>query len=71
MTVAVLYDDPILTPKALTRAVDAYRKAGNEIEAQKTSEELRNRFPSGSVTPPPKLPRTPKATQTPLATQTP
>jgi len=71
MTVAVLYDDSILTPKALTRAVDAYRKAGNEIEAQKTSEELRNRFPSGSVTPPPKLPRTPKATQTPLATQTP
>ena len=71
MTVAVLYDDPIITPKALTRAVDAYRKAGNEMEAQKTSEELRNRFPGGSVPAAPKLPRTPKATQAPLALQTP
>jgi hypothetical protein len=71
MTVAVLYDDPIITPKALMRAVDAYRKAGNEMEAQKTSEELRNRFPGGSVPAALKLPRTPKATQAPLASQTP
>ncbi|MEI6375954.1 MAG: tetratricopeptide repeat protein, partial [bacterium] len=62
MTVAVLYDDPVLTPKALTRAVDAYRKAGNPNEAQKTSEELRKRFPNGSV---PAAPVTPKTTKTP------
>lgn len=60
MTVAVLYDDPVLTPKALTRAVDAYRKAGNPNEAQKTSEELRKRFPNGSVPAAPVTPKTPK-----------
>ena len=59
MTVAVLYDDPVLTPKALTRAVDAYRKAGNPNEAQKASEELRKRFPNGSVPAAPVTPKTP------------
>ena len=54
MTVAVLYDDPVLTPKALARAVEAYRKAGNLEEARKTSEELRSRFPGVPV---PSLPK--------------
>jgi TolA-binding protein len=43
MTVALLNDDDVLARKALTRAAEAYRKAGNAAEAQKTLEELRNR----------------------------
>jgi TolA-binding protein len=43
MTVALLNDDDVIARKALTRAAEAYRKAGNAAEAQKTLEELRNR----------------------------
>ncbi len=43
VTVAVLNDDDLLARKALTKAAEAYRKAGNVAEAQKTLEELRNR----------------------------
>lgn len=43
MTVAVLNDDDPIAKKALTKAAEAYRKAGNTAEAQKTLEELRNR----------------------------
>ena len=46
ITVAVLYDDATMTPKALARAADAYRQAGNEPEAQKTLDELHKRFPN-------------------------
>ena len=45
MTVAVLYDDSSVTPRALRRAVDAYRKANNEQEAGKALQELQQRFP--------------------------
>lgn len=45
MTVAVLYDDPSLTPRALRRAADAYRKADNLFEADKALKELQKRFP--------------------------
>ena len=54
MTVAVLYDDPVLTPKALSRAADAYRKSGNEAETEKTLAELHKRFPTAEV---PKAPK--------------
>ena len=40
MTVAVLYDDSSITPRALQRAADAYRKANNEPEAEKALHEL-------------------------------
>jgi len=53
ITVAVLYDDNALAPKALARAADAYRRAGNGTEAQKTLDELHKRFPSFSNTPDP------------------
>ena len=43
MTVAALNDDDALARRALTKAAEAYRKAGNAAEAQKTLEELRNR----------------------------
>ena len=45
MTVAVLYDDSSVTPRALQRAADAYRKANNELEADKALQELQQRFP--------------------------
>jgi TolA-binding protein len=45
MTVALLYDDSSVTPRALRRAADAYRKANNEHEAEKTIQELQQRFP--------------------------
>jgi TolA-binding protein len=54
MTVAVLYDDPVLTPKALARAAEAYRRSGNEAEAEKTLAELHKRFPTAEV---PKAPK--------------
>ena len=53
ITVAVLYDDDALAPKALARATDAYRRAGNETEAQKTLDELHKRFPNFSNNPRP------------------
>ena len=49
MTVAVLCDDPSLTPKALGRAVDAYRRDGNPVESQKALDELHKRFPNNST----------------------
>ncbi|HEY5740962.1 MAG TPA: tetratricopeptide repeat protein [Terrimicrobiaceae bacterium] len=45
MTVAVLYDDTSVTPRALRRAADAYRKANNDFEAEKALQELQRRFP--------------------------
>ncbi len=46
MTVAVLYDDSAVTPRALQRAADSYRKANNEHEAEKALQELQQRFPN-------------------------
>jgi len=45
MTVAVLYDDASLTPRALRRAADAYKKAGNTLESHKALHELQQRYP--------------------------
>lgn len=45
MTVALLTNDPKITPKALKKAIDAYRRAHNITEAQKAEEELKQRFP--------------------------
>ena len=51
MTVAVLYDDSAVTPRALQRAADAYRKANNEPEAEKALQELQQRFPNLAKSP--------------------
>lgn len=45
MTIAVLYDDPKITPDALRRAAAAYRKAGNAMESQNALRELEKRYP--------------------------
>lgn len=43
--VAALFDDPTITPKALTKAAEAYSKAGKPEEARKLRVELAQRFP--------------------------
>jgi TolA-binding protein len=49
MSVAVLYEDAEVTPRALERAYEAFQKAGNEPQATKTLSELKARFPNYSL----------------------
>jgi TolA-binding protein len=46
MSVALLYEDPEVTPRALEHAYEAFQKAGNEPQATKTLSELKSRFPN-------------------------
>ena len=46
MSVALLYEDPEVTPRALERAYEAFQKAGNQPQATKTLSELKSRFPN-------------------------
>ena len=46
MGVALLYDDPTITPRALEKAALAYQKAGNQAEADRAARQLRERFPN-------------------------
>jgi len=48
MTVAVLHNDPELTPKALVEAHQAFKKAGNVLESRKALRELIERFPEST-----------------------
>ena len=45
MGVALLYDDPAITPRALQKAAASYQKAGKTAEAEKASEQLRTKYP--------------------------
>ncbi len=45
MGVALLYDDPTITPRALQKAAGAYEKAGKKSEADHAAEELRAKYP--------------------------
>ena len=45
LSVALLYDDPELTPQALYRAARVLRQAGRVTEAEQTRRELRERYP--------------------------
>jgi TolA-binding protein len=49
MAVSILIDDPKLTPKALRRAADAYRRAFKDDEADRTIKELAERFPGSAL----------------------
>ena len=48
MSVAVLYDDPELTPEALYRAAEAFQKLGRAGDRDKALAELRQRYPQSS-----------------------
>ncbi|MBV9491452.1 MAG: tetratricopeptide repeat protein [Verrucomicrobia bacterium] len=49
LSVAVLYEDPEVTPHALEAAYQAFQKAGNQDQASKTLSELKNRYPAYEV----------------------
>jgi tetratricopeptide (TPR) repeat protein len=46
LSVAVLYEDPDVTPLALEKAYLAFHQSGNEAQANKTLTELKTRFPN-------------------------
>lgn len=48
MSVAVLFEDPELTPECLARAAAAFGRAGQPAEQQKAVEELKRRYPESS-----------------------
>ena len=45
MGVALLYDDPAITPRALQKASLAYQKAGKKEEADRVAKQLREKYP--------------------------
>jgi TolA-binding protein len=45
MGVALLYDDPAITPRALQKAALAYQKAGRKEEADRVAKQLRDKYP--------------------------
>ncbi len=45
MSVALLYDDPEITPQALAKAAKAYAKAGKTVEADRANSELHRKYP--------------------------
>jgi TolA-binding protein len=45
MGVALLYDDPAITPRALQKAAFAYLKAGRKEEADRVAKQLREKYP--------------------------
>jgi len=48
MGVALLYDDPAITPRALQKAALAYQKAGKKDEADRVAKQLRDKYPDYS-----------------------
>ena len=46
LSVAVLFDDPVVTPEALRLAADSLRKLGRAAEADKALAELKTRYPA-------------------------
>jgi TolA-binding protein len=45
MGVALLYDDPAITPRALQKAALAYQKAGKNEEADRVAKQLHEKYP--------------------------
>ncbi len=46
MGVALLYDDPAITPRALKKAATAYQRAGKPAEADKVARQLKEKYPN-------------------------
>lgn len=45
MSVAVLFDDPVISPEALHRAADAFRRAEDTAKAAAAEKEIQTRYP--------------------------
>ncbi len=45
-SVALLYDDPAITPRALQKAARAYQKAGKTDQADRLTRQLREKYPN-------------------------
>ena len=45
MSIALLYDDPEITPQALAKAAKAYQKAGKSDEAERANTQLHQKYP--------------------------
>jgi TolA-binding protein len=45
-SVALLYDDPAITPRALHKAAQAYQKAGKADQADRLTKQLREKYPN-------------------------
>jgi TolA-binding protein len=46
MSVALLYDDPAITPRALKKAATSFQRAGKTAEADKVARQLREKYPN-------------------------
>jgi TolA-binding protein len=46
MGVALLYEDPAITPRALQKAASAYQRAGKNDEADRAARQLREKYPN-------------------------
>ena len=46
MGVALLYDDPAITPRALQKAAQAFERAGKTEEANRAAKQLQERYPN-------------------------
>jgi TolA-binding protein len=46
MSIALLYDDPAITPRALKKAAMSYQRAGKTSEADKAARELKDKYPN-------------------------
>ncbi|MEP6602360.1 MAG: tetratricopeptide repeat protein [Spartobacteria bacterium] len=46
MGVALLYDDPAVTPRALQKAASAYQRAGKGSEADRAAKQLHDKYPN-------------------------
>ncbi len=46
MGVALLYDDPAITPRALQKAAAAYQRAGKTAEADRLTKQLHEKYPN-------------------------
>jgi TolA-binding protein len=49
LSIAVLYEDPEVTPNALEKAYKAFRHSGDAVQASKTLSELKSRFPNYQI----------------------
>ena len=46
MGVALLYDDPAITPRALKKAATSYQRAGKTADAEKVARQLKEKYPN-------------------------